>query len=239
MNFTPRLQLRFAAFRTTKRRYSTNQTLEPTQIAGFNQFFDDYNGAEADVTGLGLDWSFSRVLILGAEYSARSVTIPRPDYFRKRLLVAREQSELARRVYAYWLPFLSMSVSASFEMQRLKQDASDSPSVRTEALPISVTYFSALGLSLSARASYLHQHVAVYNYADASGGFKNQTFSVLDVTAAYRLARQRGVLSIEVNNIFDRAVHFQDLNRFNADAFNASPRYLPHRSVLMRATLNL
>lgn len=238
-HFTPQLQLRFAAFRTTKRRYSTNQTLEPTQIAGFNQFFDDYNGAEADVTGLGLDWSFSRVWIFGVEYSARSVTIPKPEYFRRQLFIATEQSELLHRVYAYWLPLRSMSVSASFDVERLKHDAPDGPLVRTKTLPLSISYFYASGLSLSARASYLRQHVAVYNYIDDSVGFKNQTFSVLDMVTTYRFAHQRGVLSMEINNLFDRAIHFQDLNRFNADVFNASPRYLPHRNVLIRATLNL
>ena len=32
--------LRAAAFRTLKRTLITDQTLEPTQVAGFNQFFD-------------------------------------------------------------------------------------------------------------------------------------------------------------------------------------------------------
>ncbi len=129
-----------------------------------------------------------------------------------------------------------MSVSASFEVERLKRDP-PGPLVRTEVLPLSISYFYASGLSLSARASYLYQHVAVY--ADESFGFKNQTFSVLDLAAAYRFANQRGMLSMEINNLFDRAIHFQDLNMFNADVFNASPRYLPHRSVLICATLNL
>ena len=37
----PATTVRAAAFRVLKRRLITNQTLEPTQVAGFNQFYDD------------------------------------------------------------------------------------------------------------------------------------------------------------------------------------------------------
>src|SRR5918992_3134588 len=40
-NVTPYTVLRLAAFRALKRSLLTNQTIEPTQLAGFNQFFDD------------------------------------------------------------------------------------------------------------------------------------------------------------------------------------------------------
>jgi hypothetical protein len=39
--------LRAAAFKSVRRQLVSNQTLEPTQISGFNQFFDDVNGARA------------------------------------------------------------------------------------------------------------------------------------------------------------------------------------------------
>ena len=37
----PSTTVRGAAFKTLKRTLITDQTLEPTQVAGFNQFFDD------------------------------------------------------------------------------------------------------------------------------------------------------------------------------------------------------
>ena len=43
----PDTTLRAAVFRVLKRTLITNQTLEPTQVAGFNQFFDDINGTDA------------------------------------------------------------------------------------------------------------------------------------------------------------------------------------------------
>jgi hypothetical protein len=44
---SPGTTLRAAAFRVLKRTLITDQTLEPTQVAGFNQFFDDANLTEA------------------------------------------------------------------------------------------------------------------------------------------------------------------------------------------------
>ena len=52
--------LRAAAFRVLKRTLVTDQTLEPTQVAGFNQFYDDFNGTEAWRYGGAIDQKFSQ-----------------------------------------------------------------------------------------------------------------------------------------------------------------------------------
>ena len=39
--------MRGASFRTLKRTVISSQTIEPTQVAGFNQFFDGANGTDA------------------------------------------------------------------------------------------------------------------------------------------------------------------------------------------------
>jgi len=46
-NPLPNTTLRAAAFRTLKRTLITDQTIEPTQVAGVNQFFDDNNATDA------------------------------------------------------------------------------------------------------------------------------------------------------------------------------------------------
>src|SRR4030066_1059360 len=50
----PMTTLRAAAFRATKRDLVTDQTIEPTQVAGFNQFYDDQNSADIWHYGIGL-----------------------------------------------------------------------------------------------------------------------------------------------------------------------------------------
>ena len=70
----PSTTLRAAAFRVLKRFFVTNQTLEPTQLAGFNQFFDDLDGTDSTRYGFGLDQRFSPDLYGGFELSWRDLT---------------------------------------------------------------------------------------------------------------------------------------------------------------------
>ena len=76
-NPVPDTTLRGAAFRVLKRTLVTNQTLEPTQVAGFNQFYDDSVAAtDAWNYGAAIDQKFSRSLYGGAEYVYRDLKIP-------------------------------------------------------------------------------------------------------------------------------------------------------------------
>jgi len=63
-------------FRTLKRTLITDQTLEPTQVAGFNQFFDEGNATEAWVYGAAVDQRFSQKIYAGAEFSSRDLDVP-------------------------------------------------------------------------------------------------------------------------------------------------------------------
>ena len=72
----PNTSIRAAAFRTLKRTLLTDQTLEPTQVAGFNQFFDDPDGTEAWRYGVGWDQKFSGNIFGGVEYAIRDLTVP-------------------------------------------------------------------------------------------------------------------------------------------------------------------
>jgi len=55
----PGTTVRAAVFRTLKRTLITQQTLEPTQVAGFNQFFDDADLTEAWRYGGAIDQKFT------------------------------------------------------------------------------------------------------------------------------------------------------------------------------------
>ncbi len=68
--------LRAAAFRVLKRTLITDQTLEPTQVAGFNQFFDDFDLTEAWRYGGAIDQKFTSSLFGGVEFSKRDLTFP-------------------------------------------------------------------------------------------------------------------------------------------------------------------
>ena len=55
---SPDTTLRLAAFRVLKRTGLAELTIEPTQMTGFNQFFDDFNGTSARRSAVALTTSF-------------------------------------------------------------------------------------------------------------------------------------------------------------------------------------
>jgi hypothetical protein len=65
-----------AAFRTIKPALVTNRTIQPTQVAGFNQFFDDFNGTESWRYAAGLDIRLTENLSGGLEASKRTLSEP-------------------------------------------------------------------------------------------------------------------------------------------------------------------
>ncbi|MDX1540110.1 MAG: TonB-dependent receptor, partial [Geminicoccaceae bacterium] len=100
-NLTDRVRLRAAAFRVLKRALVTQQTIEPTQVAGFNQFFDDFNGTTSWRYGVGLDVQLTGVLYAGVEGSWRDIEVPVP--LPDRIEIQDEDEQLVR-TYLYWAP---------------------------------------------------------------------------------------------------------------------------------------
>jgi len=72
----PDTTLRAAVFRTLNRNPLRSQTIEPTQVAGFNQFFDESEGVKAWRSGIGIDHKLTSTVFSGAEYSQRRLDVP-------------------------------------------------------------------------------------------------------------------------------------------------------------------
>ena len=65
-----------APSRTLKREFASDQTLEPTTVSGFAQFFDDFNRTDAWTAAAGVDFRATNNVWIGAEYLYRSLEIP-------------------------------------------------------------------------------------------------------------------------------------------------------------------
>lgn len=80
------LSLRAAAFQAVKRTPLIEQTIEPTQVAGFNQFFDDAHMTLSKNYGLGLNVRFNNQLVGGWK---RSDGISKYRWVRKNLSLSK------------------------------------------------------------------------------------------------------------------------------------------------------
>ncbi len=117
-NLTPNTTLRLAAFRMLKRTLIANQTIEPTQVAGFNQFFDDSNGTESRRYGIALDQKFSPNLYGGLEVSRRDLKTP----IRRIGTEILDQEEDLYRAYLDWAPHSSVAISWEYQMERFNTE---------------------------------------------------------------------------------------------------------------------
>jgi tetratricopeptide (TPR) repeat protein len=227
----PTTTLRAAAFRTLKRELLSSQTVEPTQVAGFNQFFDDAEGTEAWRYGAGVDQTLARGLFAGVEGSGRHLNVPFIGTVDNRVSTTTWRETLGR-AYLAWTPHPWLALGAEYHFERLRRDQpldEGVANVRTHRIPLTVSVFHPSGLLGRVQASYV----------DQSGRFENSLgeqvpgsdrFWVMDVAAGYRLPRRFGIFTIETRNLFDTRFRFQETDRVR-------PLLYPERLVLGRLTL--
>jgi tetratricopeptide (TPR) repeat protein len=233
------LTLRAAAFKMLSYNFSTSKQnaqprLEPIQVAGFDQFLFTSNGDTATVYGLGLDGRLSSAMFAGLELVQRDVeaqivdaSTGSPSVFRK---PAQEKNA---RSYFYWAPRPSVSFSARYEVGDFVADEK-SPYGFTEMklrrLPLEARYFARSGFTAGLRVSHYHQEGA---FASATDTFVpgEDTFWTTDAMLGYRLAKRRGLVSLNVDNVFDKDFRYQDIDPEN-------PSVVPDRFAYLRFTLS-
>ena len=211
-----RLRLRLGAFETLTPALAINQTIEPTQIAGFNQFFDDIPGTNATRYGVGLDTRIGDSLYAGLELSRRDLDVPIPE-LGSETTVVEGQHENLYRTYLYWTPLPVLAVSAELQYDKFERndplnEVGRPDKVETISVPLSISYFSKAGWFSSVGGTYLHQSVRRPNLTGVTASSGNDEFFILDAGIGYRLPKRRGIISLEINNVLDEDFFFQDEN---------------------------
>ena len=222
----PALTLRAAAFRVLKRSITSDQGLEPTQIVGFNQFFDDPNGTLSDTTAAGMDLDLSPTMSTGVEYVHRELKSPFIDSSGN--VSNRQGDEDAVTAYVYWLPSNRLSVSVQPRYQRIVGGQSFDEMDLTE-LPLSARLFLPSGFWLGATITSVWQKGS-FDGPGGSASPGSDQFTLVDAQLAYRLPRRSGTVSLQGNNLFDKQFRFQEID-------HVAPRYVPERRVLLRISL--
>jgi tetratricopeptide (TPR) repeat protein len=248
-DLTEDLRLRGAVFRTVKPALVANRTIEPTQVAGFNQLFDDGNADEAWRYGLGLDWQATDRVFVGAEATWRDITASiniDVDDDSDFDAVFEDENEQLHRAYVYWLPIPELSLSAEVAYDRFEAqtgvltDLFGIPEeLETFSIPLAARYFHPSGVFAGVGATFVDQRV-VRTAAAEQAGFSDGSdqFFVVDAAIGYRFPDRRGIASLTVNNLFDEKFLYQDDSfREFRDEPSIGP-YLPAFQVVGRVTLS-
>ncbi len=238
-DITPALRLRLAALRTVKPPLAANRTIQPTQVAGFNQFFDDLEGTEAWLYGAALDARLTNDFSAGIEAFRRHLKVP-ITFFGEATTTERESAtEAFYRAYLYWTPHAEWAASAEFQVDRYKADgqvlAGFAQRVDTFNAPLSVRYFSPLGFFAVLTGDFVYQNV---NKKDASSSQGQDHNFLVDATVGYRLPQRRGIISLEVRNVFDSKIKFQDDSFRESRELMATSRFSPERTFVGYLTLS-
>jgi tetratricopeptide (TPR) repeat protein len=238
-NPLPGTTLRAAAFRVFKRTLITNQTLEPTQVAGFNQFFDDSNETESWRYGVAVDQKFSKSIYGGMEFSLRDLKWPFTDTSVDPLGVVRKVKwhERVGRAYAYWTPHKWLGVTAEYLYEQFRRDELFDlglHKVDTHRVPLGLNFYHPLGLSTTLKATYVNQDGRfMRQFQNFTGEFENGTdrFFLFDAAINYRLPKRQGFLTVGAQNLFNKSFRYYDTDPVN-------PSIQPARVIYARITLS-
>jgi hypothetical protein len=228
---TGRTTIRAATFRVLKRRFLTSQTIEPTQVAGFNQFFDDPDRTDSWLYGAAVDHELTRSALIGIEATKRDLLAPQGGTLDR-------WRELASRFYLNWAPRPRLSVAAGFEYEKLDREAGSLgpdlfQTVETRITPITVSGFLPNGITARLTMSHVKQD-GVFAIAPFFSGLQegSDAFWITDLMVAYRLPRRAGFISVECRNLFDQTFNFQETDV-------VFPRFARERLLFLRAHLTL
>lgn len=250
-DLTDKFRLRAAWINTTKSPLVAQQTLEPTQVAGFNQFFDDPNGTQVQRMGIALDHRFSNELYSGIEASQRDLKVPYPstniDSIGNEAI--EKQTEQLYRAYLYWALHAAWVMRGEFEYEQFSRKAgnlsvSDPVRIQTLSAPFNIEYFNASGLFARFATTFVAQDLIRKEVIDGNvvkGHTKEQnsgfdSFFLLDASIGYRLPRRRGMVNFEVRNLLNEDFFYRTQNFYTSEPVN--PRYIPERTIFLRLALN-
>ncbi|MCX7630368.1 MAG: TonB-dependent receptor [Geminicoccaceae bacterium] len=234
--------LRLAALRSLKRPLIVDQTLAPTQVAGFTQLFDDLNGSEAWLFGVGLDLALAPGAAAGLQGTLRRLSVPGTPNVGP---VFDDHREWRLEGWLAWqlTPELALSFEPSVErFEALDRElfglgGSRFPArVDTLLVPLRLRAVLPSGLFGELELGFVYQEVEDYRPL----GFRvldraDSSFFLLDAALGYRFPEGRGSLAIVATNMLDAQFRYLDDN-FRTNQTRLAP-FVPEATVLVRGSL--
>jgi tetratricopeptide (TPR) repeat protein len=242
LRLTPSTTLRSAYYETLGAAGSADlETIEPTQVAGFNQLFDEQPGARTRGAGLGLDqkiakWTYAGVEALwresGWSYGADSQPALRggADNF----IFPLEAREQLLRAHLYQVLHRTTTFTVEYTLVDHQDDSSalgdrTDDSSLTHRVRLGLNYFHPRGWFAGAGGTWRHQTLDDFEPAD--GVLNGQRdFWIVDATIGYQFPKRTGYVALAFNNLFDQDFRYQPVG--------IDQRFFPDFSVNMRLFLN-
>ena len=235
-------QIRVAAFKVLKRAFIGNQTIEPTQVAGFNQLFDDLNGSISERVGLAIDHKFKNNTNLGFEFSKRDIKSPSETTTinGKTLALLSDRNEKNFKSYFYW-PMNNnfiFSITPNIEKQERSftaglADNSRASKIDTTYIPINIKYIIQSGITASLTSTHIDQDVEFPATTDTSK--YNSKAWITDFAISYDLPKRNGNISVIVKNLTNNKTLFHSQG---LDSQDRPYSVIPETTYFLNVNLN-
>jgi Flp pilus assembly protein TadD len=223
------LTLRAAYLESIARPRHLEQTIEQTQVAGFNQRFDDVGGSEIKQFGIGADARLNRTLNIGAEFDRRDLQVPQFASGGGVDAIYIGLDEKFSRAYLYWTATNRLGVHISYEKEQFESPSSDPQVLTTQRAPVGLSYHWPSGIYIQAEGTYVDQKLT------RSGISDQENFWNLDTVLGYRLPKRYGKIEIIAKNILDEEFRYYDLSFHTGEQL--MPQFQPERQLFARFTL--
>jgi hypothetical protein len=223
--------IRAAGFQTLRRTLISDQTLEPTNVAGFNQFYDDLIGTKAKRYGGAVDQKLGERVFLGVEYSQRDLEIPYLNLDDGSAQV-EDATESLGRAYLFFAAHKMLALRLEYLDESFDSEgATDLPKVLdTTRIPLTLSFFAPCGLSAAVTGNYYDQEGRFTTVAGISER-GSDSFWTLDLSLSYRLPKRFGIISAGATNLLDEEFQFFDIDE-------RTPSILPTRRMYAKITLS-
>jgi hypothetical protein len=231
--------IRLAAFKVVKRPFLNQQTIEPTQVAGFNQFYDDFNMSDGWRYGAAINQKFTKTLFGGVEGSYRNVNMIFSDALNSIVTQTNVNDWYQALGYLNYAPHDWVALRLSYQYDQYSnsvpsQGWTSASQLFTSRVPLSVGFFHPSGLIANVTLTYWNQS-GTFEPLNQPAGTRadgRDTFWLTDAMVGYRMPERYGLITVGVRNLFD-----QSFNYFNTDWNN--PIIQPDRLVFFKITLAL
>ncbi len=253
-------EFHLAAFRnrTSVIRASQYETLEPSQIVGFNQLFDDIDMTDSWNYGLAYTGRFLENLHLGASSMYRKLTTPLEisDTSMPGLSSIQDlkYNDRYSNLWLNWTPSRSWALDIEYNYNRYNLEKAVhsldeaqivfSPDgilkLTTHRLPVTLSYFHTAGIITSLSTTYIDQKGSFVDLYGVPHDGEDNGF-VTDLAVSYRFKDRYGSISIGVKNLFDQDLQYEDRSSYDTDdpsATSAPSTFTSERAVYGTISLN-
>jgi Flp pilus assembly protein TadD len=222
------------------------ESIEPTQLAGFNQLFDSPVATFTRGAGVGLDQKFAKWTYAGVEAAWRQLDWPfgfndQPAFpaIGQDQVYTERARERSLRGYVYQVLHRTTTATLEYTLLDREDNSSGIPGPLGDPTPdhslthrvrLGLNYFHPRGWFAGLVGTWRHQELKNFELAQDAVANGTRDFWIWDATVGYQFPKRTGYIALTFANLFDRSFLYQPVG--------IDERFLPDFSVNMRLSLN-